>query len=78
MKTYRVIYSVDGVEHFRNIEGASSPNEARKMAELSARWKDIHCEVKVISVQVVDKDYKNRVNTIKNKSQLFQYGDLED
>jgi hypothetical protein len=48
------------------------------MAELAARWKNSHCEVKVISVQVVDKDYKNRVNTIKNKSQLFQYGDLED
>jgi|TARA_R110000824_G_scaffold331047_1_gene517783 hypothetical protein len=78
MKTYAVIYSVDGVEHFRNIESASSPNEARKMAELAARWKNSHCEVKVISVQVVDKDYKNRVNTIKNKSQLFQYGDLED
>lgn len=77
MKTYRVIYSVDGVEHFRNIDAASSLSEAAKMAELAARWKDIHCEVKVISVEVVDKDYKNRVNTIKNKSQLFQYGDLE-
>ena len=47
------------------------------MTELAAKWKDIHCEVKVISVEVVDKDYKNRVNMIKNKSQLFQYGDLE-
>lgn len=47
------------------------------MTELAARWKDLHSEVKIISVEIVDKDYKNRVNTIKNKSQLFQYGDLE-
>jgi len=77
MKEYRVIYSVDGIEHFRNIDTASSPSEAGKMTELAARWKDLHSEVKIISVEIVDKDYKNRVNTIKNKSQLFQYGDLE-
>jgi len=53
MKSYRVIYSIDGVEHFMNMNHASSKNEASKMVELAARWKDRYCEVEIISVEEV-------------------------
>ena len=36
-----------------NMNHASSKNEAGKMVELAARWKDRYCKVEIISVQAI-------------------------
>lgn len=69
MSGFRVIYKVDGIEYLRVFEYSSSASEAAKMVELSAKWKDLHCDVEIISVHDNARPFENnQKNSQKEKS----------
>lgn len=74
MTTFRVIYKVNNVEFFRDIDYSSSSTEAAKMIELAAKWNDRTCDVEIISVERIQ---ETLLPLGKNRSKLFQYGDSE-
>lgn len=78
MTTYRVIYKVNNVEFFRDIDYSSSSTEAAKMIELAAKWNDRTCDIEIISVECMPENYTKTSSQLqKNRSKLFQYGDSE-
>ena len=77
MSGHKVTYTLDGKQYSRVFDYSSTEQEACKMAELSARWKDLNCNFQVISVEDVKPNYSlDDTAEIKHNSKncfLFKY-----
>jgi len=77
MRKHKVIYTINGKRCSSTVAHASTPQEASKMIELEARWKDLSAEVEILSAERIPINWSKFPespprNTLK-KNYLFNY-----